>query len=93
MCGRQQLFVYVPPPLGESLADKGDRIQSYIAEINTRLLNGLRNGPPKGAQFMVVAGTKEKCHALRALLNHQEYKVSYLCTEQGAATEIIHGRA
>ena len=89
-------FFYVPPPPGKIVPNE-EEIKSCIRQINARLLNALssiQDHQPLGQlNWLVVAGTKEKAHALRALLENDRYPVTYLCTDEQAALEIVEGRA
>jgi len=84
------VFFHVPPPRGVGLIPNEAEIVDCIRDINGRLLNFQRE--LMNMQLLLVAGSKKKAHALRALLN-SDFKVAHLCTDAAAATEIIHLRA
>ena len=77
-------FFYVPPPAGSIANERA--IKNCIDTINSKLLN-IKKEHLMNTQMLVVAGTKTKAYALRALIN--EYPVTYLCTDVTAARELL----
>lgn len=82
-------FFFVPPPPEWKIPNE-QKIVDCIEKINKKLLTA--QDYLMEMQLMVVAGTKKKSHALRALLN-SKYQVTYLCTDVQAAEEILSGNA
>jgi hypothetical protein len=84
-------FFYVPPPRGLQIPNE-KAIIDCIADINSRLLT-IKENQIRNTLMLVVAGTREKAHAVRALLESEAYPVTYLCTDTAAAHEIYYGGA
>ena len=81
---------YVYPPRGVAIPqNKVKDMLCLIAEINERLVTVPTERLQETKLLMLVAGTRRKALAIRALLTEYTYPVRILCTDEEAAMIIL----
>jgi DNA-binding transcriptional regulator LsrR (DeoR family) len=84
------LFFVDPAIAGKQIPpDKVGQIHALITEINGTLLNIREHQFQTIPTLALVAGTKRKACAIRALLNNANFNVRILCTDKEAALRLI----